>query len=343
MINMNESNPLLEQIRSLLEMSNSGLSEEKFLSEALEFVSEISGSSGAYFHTFDEHENAIDLVAWSKAVHAYCEVMASSHYPLESAGIWADCVRQKKPVFHNDYAGIPASAKGGLPEGHFALHRHMSVPVFSQNRVVSIVGVANKESPYNDSDAENVKVLSELIWMILEQRRAQKIMAEYAFEDGLTGIANRRHFDMAIKEEWNRHRRTETSLGLIMFDIDLFKNLNDKLGHDEGDICLQKVARALQAAYRRSGELVCRYGGEEFMVILPNTTLEECAARAEYGRKVIEEIKIIHPGSSVSNYVTVSGGYASVIPDNADFLHFEKSVDLNLYKAKHQGRNCVVG
>ena len=340
---MRKSNLLLEYIQELMEMSKLGLSEEELLAEALEFMSVVSGSSGAYYHKFDEHENAIDLVAWSKAVHSYCNVQTSSHYPLESAGIWADSVRQRKPVIHNDYQGIATSEKGGLPDGHFALYRHMSVPVISQNKVVSIAGVANKKEPYTKADGENVKILCELVWLIIEQRAAQRIMEEYAFEDGLTGIANRRRFDNAIKEEWNRHRRASSSLGLVMFDIDQFKNLNDTLGHDIGDICLQKVAQALHTAYRRAGELVCRYGGEEFMVILPGTNLTECAERAEFGRKIIEDIKIDHPGSSVSPYVTVSGGYACTVPGDGDFLSLERAADTNLYKAKKQGRNRTVG
>ncbi len=212
----NTSHQLIDSIKSLMEMSKLGLSEEKLLSEALEIMSDITDSKGAYFHKFDEFENAIDLIAWSQAVHQYCDAQASSHYPLEEAGIWADSVRLKKPVIHNDYASIPESAKKGLPEGHFELTRHISVPVFSNNKVVSIAGVGNKKTPYTEQDADNVKILCELVWLIIEQRTAQRIMENYAFEDGLTGIANRRRFDASIKEEWNRHRRNASSLSLIM-------------------------------------------------------------------------------------------------------------------------------
>jgi len=113
------------------------------------------------------------------------------------------------------------------------------------------------------------------------------------------------------------------------------------VGHDNGDKILQIIAQTLRDSFRRSGEIVCRYGGEEFIVILPNTTRDEAMKRADYGRKVVEELKIPHPDSSIGPYVTVSGGVESIIPTNDDYHFLEKLVDQNLYKAKEQSRNCI--
>lgn len=333
---------ILKSIKSLMEMANAGDDVVDIQQRGVEMVKDITGSDAAYFHTFDENENAIDLAVWSQSVHSYCHAEASKHYPLEEAGIWADCVRERRAVIHNDYEGIDTEKKGGLPEEHFPIFRHMSVPVFSSEKIVSITGVGNKKDPYDEYDADNVKLLAEVVWSITQQRRAQKILENYAFEDGLTGIANRRKFDETLKDEWNRHRRNGQEISLVMFDIDFFKGVNDKLGHEQGDIVLQQIARTLKESFRRSGELVCRYGGEEFMVILPSTNHNEAIERANYGRLAILDLKLTHPTSKVSPYITVSGGVATITPEDENFWYLEKNADANLYKAKSQGRNRVI-
>ena len=292
-----------------------------------------------YLHTFNENENAIDLCVWSKDVKKICTAEASNHYPLEDAGIWADSVRLRKPVIHNDYAGLDATQRHGMPDDHFPVYRHMSFPVFSRSRIVSISGVGNKSEPYTQEDADNVMTLSELLWSILEQRRAETVIEKYAFEDGLTGISNRRKFNAVIDDEWNRHRRLKSPLALVMFDIDFFKLLNDRLGHVQGDISLQQVADILRSAFRRSGEMVFRYGGEEFMVVMPHTGIEEAFQRADFARKLIQDASISNPGSLLSGFLTVSAGVASTTPEGPDLVDFVKDVDALLYKAKQNGRN----
>jgi len=338
---MNNSK-LLRNVKTLLEMANTGVNVLHIQQKGVEMVEEITNSEGAYFHTFDENENAIDLAVWSKRVHHYCHAEASKHYPLEEAGIWADCVREKQAVIHNDYQGLPASEKGGLPKDHFPLSRHMSVPIYSADKIVSITGVANKKEPYDESDIDNVKLLAEVIWNITQQRRAQVILQNYAFEDGLTGIANRRRFDETINFEWNRHRRSGQEISLIMLDIDLFKGVNDQLGHEHGDIVLQQIAHALKESFRRSGELVCRYGGEEFVVILPDTNHAQAIARANFSRLAILNLQLKHPTPPVSPHITVSGGVATLVPRDDNFQRLTEIADANLYKAKSLGRNCIV-
>lgn len=341
---MKEMNSLdvLKNVKTLLEMANTGVDVVDIQQKGVEMVEEITNSEGAYFHTFDENENAIDLAVWSKSVHSYCHAKASKHYPLEEAGIWADCVRKREAVIHNDYPGMAASEKGGLPDNHFPIFRHMSVPVYSADKIVSITGVGNKKEPYNETDVDNVKLLAEVIWSITQQRRAQRILENYAFEDGLTGIANRRKFNESIKYEWNRHRRSGQEISLIMLDIDLFKGVNDKLGHEQGDIVLQQIAQALKESFRRSGELVCRYGGEEFVVILPDTNHDQAIERANYSRLAIMNLKLEHPTPLVSPYITVSGGVATMVPRDDNYSRLAETADANLYKAKNQGRNRIV-
>jgi len=218
----------------------------------------------------------------------------------------------------------------------------MRLTTFSASKVVSITGVGNKEKPYDEEDVESVMVLAELIWSITKQRRAEEVIEKYAFEDGLTRLSNRRRYNAAIEDEWNRHRRSQTPISLIMFDIDFFKQYNDHYGHDKGDQLLVIIAEILKNAFRRSGELVSRYGGEEFMVLMPNTNLDEARKRAEHARCLIMEAKISHEQSTASQYVSISGGVATTTPVDGVYHDLEKYADENLYRAKDQGLNRIV-
>ncbi len=162
--------------------------------------------------------------------------------------------------------------------------------------------------------------------------------------DGLTQIANRRSFDKYLESEWQRHRQKQLSLGLVMLDIDYFKNYNDRWGHQAGDDCLVRVAQGIQRVIRKSTDLVSRYGGEEFVVILTQANLAEVHQKAQEIIASIANLGINHGASAVSDIVTVSIGIASLVP-NQDTEGAElilRQADLALYEAKRQGRNRVV-
>ncbi|NKB36084.1 MAG: diguanylate cyclase [Gammaproteobacteria bacterium] len=161
--------------------------------------------------------------------------------------------------------------------------------------------------------------------------------------DGLTGIANRRHFDEYLAKEWNRAVRSSLELSLILCDIDFFKNYNDKYGHQQGDRCLQQVSSVLEDYTRREGDLAARYGGEEFAIILPDTTHENAITHAEKIRAAIEKEAIPHEASSVANIVTISMGLATIRPDRSVFSsRLIADADKLLYQAKSEGRNRLV-
>jgi two-component system sensor histidine kinase ChiS len=160
--------------------------------------------------------------------------------------------------------------------------------------------------------------------------------------DAVTGISNRRYFDSILAIEWNRALRIGNHLSLIMVDIDFFKNFNDTYGHQAGDICLRRVANALSGTVKRAGDITARYGGEEFAIILPDTSMDDTALVAEKLRKNIESLGILHESSSVSDNVTISLGYASVIPSrNSSAADIIIMADKALYQAKRGGRNQV--
>jgi diguanylate cyclase (GGDEF)-like protein len=160
--------------------------------------------------------------------------------------------------------------------------------------------------------------------------------------DSLTGIANRRRFDEAIDWEWWRSVRNGTPLSLIMIDVDFFKDYNDTYGHQNGDSCLKQVADTLKSETKRAGDLVTRYGGEEFAVILPVTPIEGAAIVAEAMRGSVEALNIEHSQSQVSRCVTISLGVATAIPSrNSSLVALIAAADRALYQAKREGRNQV--
>jgi diguanylate cyclase (GGDEF)-like protein len=181
----------------------------------------------------------------------------------------------------------------------------------------------------------------ELYAGMLEKKNSR--LAELTHTDALTGVGNRRLFDKALQEEWSRARRAGQQLSLLMIDVDLFKKYNDQYGHHAGDECLRAVAGAINAQARRPSDRVCRYGGEEFALILPDPTGRSGWTLAESVRAAVEALDMTH-GASPHGVVTVSIGVASIVPDenNAPQFLFEES-DRALYRAKLNGRNRVEG
>lgn len=158
--------------------------------------------------------------------------------------------------------------------------------------------------------------------------------------DSLTGLANRRSFNEFLAREWLRNQREQQPFSVIMIDIDHFKRYNDHYGHLEGDICLQKVAWALQGALCRPGDLLARYGGEEFVAILPKTELKGAVELAETFHERIRDLKLPHEDSPVSSAVTISAGIASVVPNQSlSSSQVVAMADKALYEAKQAGRN----
>jgi diguanylate cyclase (GGDEF)-like protein len=162
-------------------------------------------------------------------------------------------------------------------------------------------------------------------------------------QDGLTGVSNRRHFDETLALEWRRAARSRAPLSLLMLDIDFFKAYNDGAGHQLGDDTLRRVAQTLRDSVHRAGDLVSRYGGEEFVILLPETDAEHARLIAESIRERIETLQIEH-ASSPFGRVTASIGVATCVPprDGTGMEPFVGVADEALYDAKRLGRNRVV-
>ena len=176
-----------------------------------------------------------------------------------------------------------------------------------------------------------------------ELKKANDELLYLANSDGLTRIGNRRRFEQFLSDEWHRAVRFKTEISLVLLDIDHFKLFNDTYGHQSGDECLQKVAEALAATINRPTDLVARFGGEEFAIILGGTNAEGALNIAERALENIAKLKIPHSGSETCEYLTVSLGVATTFA-KFDMTEAEliKTADKALYRAKENGRNQIV-
>ncbi len=183
---------------------------------------------------------------------------------------------------------------------------------------------------------------TELLEVTHQLQEANERLQSLSFLDGLTGIANRRHFDQELLQESRRANRENNPISLIMLDIDYFKAFNDTYGHLKGDDCLKTVASILKKSLKRPGDFAARYGGEEFAVVLPNTDDAGAALVAEELRASIEGASIKHINSLCADYVTVSLGVVTRLPEQVETPDdLILAADRALYRSKHEGRNRV--
>ena len=168
---------------------------------------------------------------------------------------------------------------------------------------------------------------------------ANRQLAALSMTDGLTGIANRRHFDEMLQAEWQRARRSGEPVSLALLDVDWFKSYNDHLGHQAGDECLRRIARIMAGSVQRHTDMVARYGGEEFIVLAPGATGAGVRQVCERIRGELRLLALPHPGS-VHGRVTVSMGVASASPaEGGTAQELLRRADDALYRAKEQGRD----
>lgn len=147
------------------------LGERELIQLGLETAVRLTDSRIGYFHFVNDDQKTLELVTWSKdTLEHYCTAAYDRHYPLDQAGVWADCARLREPVVHNDYPNLPA--RRGLPEGHAPLQRHMSVPVIESGKVRVITGVGNKEAPYDHNDVRLLQLLANDLWKLIQRKRA---------------------------------------------------------------------------------------------------------------------------------------------------------------------------
>ncbi len=233
-------------------------------------------------------------------------------------------------------------------EGALYMENNLASGVFTEERVEVIRLLAAQASVAIENARlyEQVQDYSRILEDKVAERTARlellnQELQSLADRDGLTGVANRRRGDSYLEEVWARLRREKQPLSVIMLDVDHFKAFNDNYGHQAGDDCLVAVAEAVHAQLLRPADMVSRYGGEEFMLILPNTDHDGATHAGEKIRRAVEALAIEHTHSSVGDVVTVSLGTATMVPGAGSVEHLLREADIALYRAKRMGRNQV--
>lgn len=254
-----------------------------------------------------------------------------------------------EPIADIDTAGLPESQINFLKR--FGVKADLVVPILQGERLWGLLMAhhCRESRQWMPLEIGLMKRLATQLEIAIQQaelyqqlQAANEALQRLATLDPLTQLANRRRFDEYLAQEWQRMAREQKPLSVILCDIDFFKTYNDTYGHQGGDFCLQEVAAAISSVTRRPADLVARYGGEEFVAILPNTDTEGAFKVAKTIRAKVQALKIIHAGSRVSNYVSLSLGVATVIPSHDSWpAKLVASADEALYQAKTEGRDRV--
>jgi len=274
-----------------------------------------------------------------------------------SGALGMQAVRRVNASLTQVVEGSEALAEGNLdqevPPGEVAETQRvaMSLNTMASSLRESIRSLRARNAAVSEEVTRQTRELQEANQRLEEEialrRRAEEELRQsnaelqvLAHTDRLTGVANRNQLDHQLAKEWQRHRREQKPIALLMIDADHFKAYNDCFGHLAGDRCLIRIAEVVQRTCSRPGDLLARFGGEEFVLLLPNTECPGAITVAERVQEALEHQAIPHPKAVVAGRVSVSIGIASQIPDAyntpKDLL---ASADAALYRAKAGGRN----
>ncbi|HCC80747.1 MULTISPECIES: sensor domain-containing diguanylate cyclase [unclassified Methylophaga] len=264
------------------------------------------------------------LLGWEPSSWKSVEDWAARMHEDERQWVVDFCVSQSKSGIDHE-----ADYRALTKDGNYVWIRDVVHVVRKENgEVESLIGFMFDISERKKTEQELIKL--------------QKELEELSFKDGLTGVANRRMFDSVIETEWLKARQNKQPLSLIIIDIDFFKEYNDFYGHLQGDDCLKQVAETLNNVKARSRDFFGRFGGEEFIMLLPEADENAAWSIAERCRQALFKKQIPHEQSKVSQLLTISLGVSTMIPSHDD-EHNEliSRADKQLYQAKQKGRNCI--
>lgn len=317
----------LGEITDLLQACLSVSEAEKILADLVKPL--FPNYSGAIF-TIKDLSDTFELVAhWGNSLNTAKSLLASQCWGLRRGNTHGN-----NPDFPGLYCEHIYVNEG--------IGRTLCIPMIAHGETLGLLylNLSNVEL-FNPSQQHLAEAVSKQIAIAFANLKLRETLEEQSLRDPLTGLFNRRYLEISINRELNTIIQDQDySLGLIMLDIDHFKQFNDNFGHEAGDLVLQTVANCLQNHIRQS-DIACRFGGEEFMIILPRASLDKTLERAEKIRESIKQLKIEYKSQPLDS-ITASFGVAA-FPQNGTTLH-ELFIDADkaLYQAKKQGRDRVV-
>lgn len=284
-------------------------------------------------------------------------VINSSRDLVESVASWGDC-STTEPVFHPDDCwslrrGKPyAGSNSTLPCAHVirsSTANYVCVPLIAQGETLGVLYVDNSGSPQASSPQavkfeqatlnRRANAVAERVSLALANLKLRELLRNQSIRDPLTGLYNRRYLEESLNRELHRANRTGRNVSLVMLDLDHFKHFNDTFGHQVGDILLKEVAGVIKGRVR-AGDLACRYGGEEFSVIIAEVDAEGTYKCVETIREAIKHLSLHHRGQTLGT-ITVSAGIATFPAHGETPEDLTRAADEALYQAKKSGRDRI--
>ncbi|OPL09752.1 MAG: hypothetical protein AVO34_04865 [Firmicutes bacterium ML8_F2] len=295
------------------------------LQKTLDEVCDIMDSPIGFYHFVSEDERHVTLKAWSTStLEHFCKVgdLSGTQYSLDKAGVWVDCVRERGPVIHNDYASLPH--RRGVPEGHAEIVRELVVPIKRQDRIVAILGVGNKPRDYTEQDVQVASYFADLTWSIAEQKQAEERIRYISFYDTLTGLYNRTF----LEEEMQRlDTQRQLPISVVMIDLNGLKLVNDTYGHSLGDEMLKAVAGVLKHSCRAE-DIIARWGGDEFVILLPQTSADKAESTCKRIKERCQGVYIKDVPVSLASGVAEKAETDTALPD------ILRAAEDNMYRQK---------
>ncbi len=302
----------------------------------LDLIASIFNADCAAIGTFDESGTYLIYDRISTSVYQHIEDYDPLLYKVP---VWKSISKEvlsKGYVIDNDYQNNPIANERWKQAGLQSIlittlgHKH-------QIGTLAVGNFSKDKKPFTEEDGKLLKNLATILAFVVEEEEEKEELFKKAIKDELTQLYNRYYLEHEGKKEIERARRYKYPLSLIILDLDNFKQINDRFGHTQGDRVLRKFARIIMSNIRRS-DIAVRYGGEEFIILLPYTHIEDAEKIAERIRKTFESTKFRFDHEIAS--ITVSGGVAT-IEDGEDLFDLIDKADKALYYAKKEGKNKI--
>lgn len=326
--------PFADSIRRFTEQidaSEPSQTYESILRQAADLV----GAERSSLWLFDETANSMRMTAARGIPTAIAEVGTIAM----GEGIAGSVLQAGRPILAN----IDDLGRTSLPERRYKTKSFISYPISIGNRKFGVLNLADKRGggSYDANDLSVIELVAPQIALAIERAAWQKRANQFqvmSITDPLTGLHNRRYLEARLTEELSRSKRYDYPLSFMMIDIDDFKHYNDRNGHQAGDRALEITAQCLRSALRKV-DVASRYGGEEFSILLPQTTLHEAGVIADRIRRKINDTAFEHGKAQPLGAVTVSIGLSAFSPalDSAEAI--VRAADRALYHAKSHGKN----